>query len=111
MYKMLYNLMPFVILGFIGSIWGLMLLAIAGGILKACWKTALKMWRWVDRKLKSEPKAQAVDEPQAKPQPRDTGPLAEVQPNWQKTPAKIAFCKTLPTPTATSTVMPPIYYH
>jgi hypothetical protein len=110
MYKMLYNLMPFVILGFIGSIWGLMLLAIAGGILKACWKTALKMWRWVDRKLKSEPKAQAVDEPQAKPQPkpRDTRPLGV--PNWQKAP-KVASVKTLQSPTTDlSTTMPPIFY-
>ena len=94
------NLVRLATLGFFASIWGLIILGIAGGMLKACCKHAKRMWKKLDRYLKeSAVEAQeAVDVPQAQLQPRDTRPLPEVPPNWQKDP-KLAFCKLAPTPT------------
>lgn len=111
-----FGLFALAIFSFVGTIWFLVLLGVAGGIAKAAWKTALKMWKWVAKK--SAPKSQgSVVAPQAQPQQsRDTRPLPEVPPNWHKT-SKLAFCKldptlTSPTPptpiTTTSITLPPI---
>ena len=91
------------VFSFVGTIWLLVLLGVAGGIVKAVWKIVLEMWKWVE---KSAPKIQeAVGAPQAQPQPRDTRPLPEAPPNWQPA-SKRAFCKLAPaspTPSTSST--------
>jgi hypothetical protein len=114
----LFTIMPYAIglcglavLCFIGTIWGLMLLGIAGSMLKACWKVARRVWKWASRQLRSAPEAQAVSEPHGKPQaePKDTRPLTGARPNWQKPPTEIAVANKTLSP-ETPAAMPPIYF-
>jgi hypothetical protein len=99
------------VLGFIGTIWGLMLLGIAGSALKACWKVARRVWKRASRHLKSAPRGQAVSQPQGEPQsePGGSRPLAGVRPNWQKSSTEIAVANKTLSP-ETPTAMPPIYF-
>jgi len=118
------NLDTLLIFGFIGSISGLMILGIAGSMLAACWKAARralrmawKVWKWLAGQLKTEPQAQVVCKQQAKPQPkakpRDTKPLGQIPPNWQRDFSVKLGNKTLPptTPSPMPQTLPPIMYH
>jgi hypothetical protein len=108
--RILDNLLPFAIFGFIGTISGLMILGIAGSMLAACWKVAWRVCKWVSRQLKSEPKkADLQSKPQSGPveTSNDTRPLSRV-PNWQKDPAKLTGKTLMPMPETPT--MPPIYF-
>lgn len=120
------NPFEFAVLGIAGAFVALVLTGIAlgilTGVLKACWKAARKMWRmawkawrWLDGQLKTEPQDETVYKQQAKPQPRsrDTKPLGQIPPNWQRDPSVKLGNKTLPptTPSTMPQTMPPIIYH